>query len=427
MNRLAFDFEWRDLPGMQDPAIRGTMADLVILVNDEPVTLILDGRANTTRKRVLVSLYSLAEWMAANWWPLLEENRTGGRGSDLEYASRHAFSCAGDGFAFPELLVAPEGEVVRLSWRPRGLERQLTTFLARGETYLPQEEVRQTLADFVEAVLARLEACEVPDTWLRREWEALQVLPCEEKSFCANAARLGMDPFCLPPGVPQAVVRIADGLPANLSEDLFRTVSCSSLDDAFGGVRQGLERIQSAALDQDLSRIRACVQPRWRDAPWKQGYGMARELRSELCLPDDVPIQMEAVLGPLPVIEAASRSPRGMAALVGSSDDSSLCCYTAKTNEAGQRFACARGLGLFLEGPDAMPALLSSAITQKQQRSRAFAAEFLAPAEFIRARLESPEVTPDDIEGIAQEFGVSDYVIRHQIENHNLGEIVDAA
>lgn len=71
--------------------------------------------------------------------------------------------------------------------------------------------------------------------------------------------------------------------------------------------------------------------------------------------------------------------------------------------------------------------VLSGAITQRQKRNRAFAAELLAPAEAIEKRIGSNLVNFEDVEEIGREFCVSSYVIAHQIENHGLGTIVGSS
>lgn len=71
------------------------------------------------------------------------------------------------------------------------------------------------------------------------------------------------------------------------------------------------------------------------------------------------------------------------------------------------------------------PAILSGLATDRQAQSRAFAAEFLAPAEASRKELRSERIPLDDVDDLALEFGVSSYVVRHQIENHGLAQIAD--
>ena len=68
--------------------------------------------------------------------------------------------------------------------------------------------------------------------------------------------------------------------------------------------------------------------------------------------------------------------------------------------------------------------ILSSLATDRQARSRAFAAELLAPAESLRRRLGSTLVEPEQVDELGHEYGVSTEVIRRQIENHGLATVV---
>lgn len=65
-------------------------------------------------------------------------------------------------------------------------------------------------------------------------------------------------------------------------------------------------------------------------------------------------------------------------------------------------------------------------IAGARRRRLAFAAEFLAPAAALRARLagDSP-VEPERTDDLAREFDVSSEVIRRQIRNHDLATIVE--
>ncbi len=86
--------------------------------------------------------------------------------------------------------------------------------------------------------------------------------------------------------------------------------------------------------------------------------------------------------------------------------------------EAQRRFSLCRALCDHLVS--GQPSLVTRSRTEHQQRSRAFAAEFLAPADSIRERIGGDRVVEEDIEELARVFEVSDLVIRHQIQNHNL-------
>ena len=90
--------------------------------------------------------------------------------------------------------------------------------------------------------------------------------------------------------------------------------------------------------------------------------------------------------------------------------------------DAGRRFLFCRALA---EGLDPQgDALVTKGNTARQQRNRAFAAEFLAPATSLSARIVHPVVDDEQVDELAEEFGVSTRVILHQIENHGIAELV---
>ena len=68
--------------------------------------------------------------------------------------------------------------------------------------------------------------------------------------------------------------------------------------------------------------------------------------------------------------------------------------------------------------------MLSSLATDRQAQSRSFAAEFLAPASELKRRLAGDSIDAEGIDDLAREFGVSSEVIRHQVRNHDLAEVV---
>jgi len=93
-------------------------------------------------------------------------------------------------------------------------------------------------------------------------------------------------------------------------------------------------------------------------------------------------------------------------------------------NSAAHRFHFCRGLYEFLRADDPGPWLVTKSLSDSQKQSRAFAAEFLAPASALRERVSGSTVSPDEVDDISQEFGVSSYVIGHQFENHEIATVL---
>jgi hypothetical protein len=118
------------------------------------------------------------------------------------------------------------------------------------------------------------------------------------------------------------------------------------------------------------------------------------------------------------------RKQPGFDALTALNDLGSPGFVVRQGNELSKRFTFCRALFEFLHSAAPAPALISSAISEKQKRNRAFAAELLAPERLIRDRMSSDSIGWTEVEDLATAFEVSTYVIAHQIENHKLGEVL---
>jgi Zn-dependent peptidase ImmA (M78 family) len=77
-----------------------------------------------------------------------------------------------------------------------------------------------------------------------------------------------------------------------------------------------------------------------------------------------------------------------------------------------------------LTSPLGQFATVSKLRTARQQMNRAFAAEFLAPHERLRGNLSGATIGEDELDDLAADDGVSVFVIRHQIGNHNLAQVL---
>ena len=75
--------------------------------------------------------------------------------------------------------------------------------------------IRNSLADLIETVLARLDQQGVRDTGLHQEWQAIQATDEAEAAFCVAAARLGQDPYALSESEAGAILAAANRGMAN--------------------------------------------------------------------------------------------------------------------------------------------------------------------------------------------------------------------
>jgi len=103
----------------------------------------------------------LAEWLATHWWLLLSEVPAPGR---EDYERRHNLRFGREGFALPDLSIEPSGERTSLKWRAFDLPDARIGFTGAGACNLELEGVRQSFADLIETVLARLDQQGVAET-----------------------------------------------------------------------------------------------------------------------------------------------------------------------------------------------------------------------------------------------------------------------
>lgn len=418
-----FDWDWVEAAQAPDDPARETLATLVIEAGDQTVTSVLDRRHGIYRRHVVVPLLVVAEWLVSHWlhiWHEIED--TNEQRPDFE--SRHNLAFAGDGFVLPDLTMIPESGRMLLRWTRRQPRHARIEFVDEGEQAVDREELEPQLRRLVEAVIERLRtrpgggpAAEDLDS----AWRAVNALDPDERAFSRAAALLGVDPFDVQDSLADAIVRFWEHVAPSIREDALAGVNEDSLPDARLWLDEALAAIEGIGDERLWSEIRRSVrkplpaEPNGR--PWRKGYALAQAARTALVAGEgrfDFP--------PAFALHHEDR-PSISNRILGLVATDTPACVTAPRSESGTRFLRARAIGDYLGRTEPGPGLLSSLATDRQALSRAFAAEFLAPAASLRERLSSKVVHVEEIDDFGREFGVSSEVIRRQIENHQLAKI----
>jgi len=431
MTCFALEHEWVEMTSGSEPVLDSTFAYLDIIVNDRHILDILDKRGKSVRSRVLVPLYPLARWLVSNWWALFFEPESPYRNIlNYGYFCRHSMRSVGDGFAFPAFAIHPEGALTRLEWNQTSTTFQNIDYVSEGGAHIERSLVIEGVVDLVESVLSRLEARDVGDEGLLDAWKAIRDIPEEEAEFCEAAARLGLDPYDLDGDSARYLIEVWETLPATVRVDVFSASDFSNLGRTADWVRSGLGKIErDDASDGKWKRMRGMIgKGPTGQFPWLEGYRVARELRGKAGFGDSIPFDLEKAAGAeFRMLSDEKSLIRGVDALFGVGMHEAPCCYTPKRNKTGQRFVQARALFDFLTLEGGQPSVITSAITERQQASRAFAAELLAPASLLKQRIGSDAVSENEISELADEFQVSEYVISRQIVNHRISSILEPA
>ena len=177
-------------------------------------------------------------------------------------------------------------------------------------------------------------------------------------------------------------------------------------------VLQGVGAKKDSLIDQ-LSDV--VTVPRNGIRPWESGWSQARDARDVVGLSADEPFGVEKIVG---FAEEHSED-RGLVGLGGLTDGGGHALVAARhMSDSARRFASARALWRFAATPGER-FLLTAAHSDRQKIERAFAAELLAPAAGVESFVSDVDgfVGYEVLELAAEHFGVSPWVIQHQVEN----------
>ena len=417
---VRFRFDWIDAPPSPDRLSRHTMAALSIEADGVIVTSVLDRSSRSLRDHVVVPLVHVAEWLAGNWWHLFHEvENTGEQKPDFE--CRHNLAFAGNGFVLPSLTMVPAPERIRLRWQRHEPAHARIEFIGEGEASVEPAELEAQFRDLVDAVLEMLRSHGLSLETLDREWATINALDPDEREFSRAAALLGVDPFDVPDALADAIVKFWEHADPSIRDDALSAASANSLPDVGRWLSRALEDLEETANGSGWADARRAL-PRLSAAePWRQGYDLARSVRCQLGIGGDGRFDFDRN-GSMALHFHERPSPATRIQGLVAAD--APACVVAPRSESGRRFLQARALGDYLGRSEPGPAILSSLATDRQARSRAFAAELLAPAESLRRRLGSSLVEPEQVDELGHEYGVSTEVIRRQIENHGLATVV---
>jgi len=434
---FAVRIEWLDAPGVSTLELASTWARYEIWIGDRCVTQV-EQSDGTFRRSVYGSLYPLAEWVAANWWVLGHDIRPSA--VETRYWSwpsvrtqpwlvHHNLRGAGDGMAWPNLTLVPEGHITRAVWAP-DRDRALgpVRFVSVGDAWAHSDEVAEGLARLVDHVMDRLVETGLPKTRLSEEWAAVANTDDEEGAFCRAVARLGLDPYSVDDQVAADVLEVVANLPAEVAGDFLDNANPRALRRAEMWTLRALDVATTAA-----AKARNTLQPLYEAAstdlsgspvyserPWTTGYRMARQVRQALQVPSIDRFDISPWVGKT-TYGRDSGGIQGVAAVA--QDRCGIVQGDSRTS-----FGQARALGRVLNRPQQHSFILSAARSFDERVAGAFAAELLAPADGILQALEALGGRHDDaaLEAVARRFGVSPLVIRHQYENQ-LADGSDAA
>ena len=409
-----FDYKWVDAPPYPDPVVHNTMARLTINIDDQVATWLRAG--NRYLEHIEVPMAHVAEWIVVNWWHLYYEADAVYGSSRSGFSSRHDLSYAGNGFVFPRVIFRPAGEHVVVTNEPWDAKHAHIKFLLGGEQTVKTVALRTELHELVDNVIARLNDKNVGDVPWIEEWDIINnKLNSDEKEFCRATAMLGCDPFDIESELADQIITVWNEANPLIREELMLASDEITLVQTHEWLKKSLAAANELRnTDTVWEEVKAAVRSSNSlnsEYPWKAGEEDARAVLRELGRePGPFSFEGEYAIQNTKTVSPSSR-------IEGCVGKDAPSCVVVSKQETGKKFLLARALGHYIAPTGNHPAILSKLRTPEQSRARSFAAELLAPSEWLRHKV-GTQVEQDQISDLAEELGVSELTVQWQIQNH---------
>ena len=420
-NNFMIDFQWlsRDYGNAIE---RSTLADLSITADSCSAMELEDLIAKTVSPSSRVSAYSLAFWLASNWWRLRWEPER----ETLSWRMSHKVGAVGEGYLWPDLSFSSDGATILVHSKsaPFFLTGQPIRYLNSFDVYVPVDEFISGIDDFIDKVIARLIVVGLEQTDLIGLWK--EVLEERRDPSIASKRKLeaimGFDPDEAPEHLVRSLLDAADNYGVSAIEE----VAAASLTNALADISTllGAPYAESSKLcvpeiDTLRQRIHDEIQPSL--FPWQQATKaaqLARQVWSIGSGPIATKDLSEVLSATQNLINESSGTKSPMPAGFRNGASGSFNVFLNSPYPTNRRFALMRLVGDHITAPIDDKLLPASSIkTQRQKFQRAFAQEFLCPYNDLANYLNIEEPGDDDIEDASHYFGVSPLLIKTTLIN----------
>jgi hypothetical protein len=391
------------LNSSKDDAEARTITRLRISVLGEQVMRNISNRGGGESEAINTSLLPLAEFISNNWWPLLYEPLR--PSLDDGFRVRHRLDSGMRGYAFPPIALWSAGErAIAADWASFTNPFSTISFLSAQPdepAQLGRDGVEDSLMDLIETVLERADGQSLQ---LLESWNRVRdsISDADELSYCIAAGRLGLDPY--DPEGPD-LAPWADGIPETLFGDISEIVEVQELGQATSWLRTHEARLKLFP-ETNLVYFGDPASDRLTDPAWVAGNTSAQSLRAKTGVPMENPrAAVDELLGSVIADggELVAQGPEGITALVQNLGSTARIGAVARSARQRRFRACAATYVAWT-AQDGEDRAATEASTRRQQASRAFAAEMLAPQQTLIGRASRSGFDGDDLEDLASEF-----------------------
>lgn len=425
MAELRFTVDWQSR-GDVDPRFGETTANLGITLGELVLTQNVDIWSRTTRDQVLVSAYPLAMWIASSWWRLHHEVLpvVSGKIPPTDWRLSHEMTAANCGYVWPLLAFSTDRKSMSV-WAeqfPPGAGHSVRYLTGIQEpSFISMRDFSLACGNFVESVLARLDATAQRDSDLLGLWSLIQADSSDPAELVNRRieAQFGFDPESCPSKLLTELISIEK----DKGEDVLAELATVRFWDQSQSAQSIRELFDASGIEAqpELPKLssRSFAGEPWRQAKADADYFRAAIGAGEGLVPNS---KLAELLGiDFALVESPFVKGRPPAAIAGHIDERTVRIIPRRRHPVGYRFELARIIGGYsdavLRDGNSWIASTDSG-TARQKYQRAFAAEFLCPIEPLAAFLEN-DFSDDAIEDAATRFQVSEKTVVAQLMNNH--------
>jgi len=374
---------------------------------------------------ISVSAYPLAEWFAANWWRLRWEPAPTSNDAPAthDWKMSHLLAAAGEGYAWPNLTFASDGQSIQLDFQPSGGGTDPLRYLERLEAWVPAKQFESGVDALISRTLEQLNDYAV-QTPLYQLWQTV----LEERATPSLAlqrqleARLGYDPE----EAPEPLMGLLLKLVSAHGEAAVQELACighkyasNTIEEAEQVLAQAGELVKLPM--KSVGRVAELLGDGKPGYPWEKARDAANETRQHLGLSKG-PLNNQSLSELLETSpqflennQSAHRLPIGLGEV---KDSGRATIALGKTRKDSRRFMTARLIadGIYAGGTgNWLPC--TSAATVRQKFQRAFAQEFLCPYNDLIEWMDTTSPDEETMEAAAEHFEVSPLMVNTVMVN----------
>ena len=410
-----------------DDVNRHFYSELGLAVADGWLTQLEDIPARTVRTHMRGSGYRLAQWLASNWWRLRWEPESPDPRSDHVWRQAHSVAAAGEGYIWPDVTFACDGESVGISTNPSQIPPPYESirYLSQINTRIPAEEFEREVDLFMEGILSRIHSLNMHDDYLQALWYEIVA----ERGDPGTArwrkleALCGCDPDEAPTQLIETLLKEQQTLGFSAIEEVaaLGRQTTNTLLDSILGLLANLEIPSGGGFQGTMPTLQTTWIPNSDARPWEQAANFAQHVRQDtgfgnkaitdtkladlLCTKASVFTDRSTTAVPMPIAFRTDAA-------------GGFNLYFNSKWSTSRRFTSCRLLGDHLYRSDMERMLPATKVkTARQQFQRAFAQEFLCPFDALLEMIQTAQPGDDDIEEAAQHFGVSPQLVHTTLVN----------